>query len=51
VWKWDVGYSNNPESDEETDRSYEHEPLKAAVSDGFKRAGVQWGVGRFLYGE
>lgn len=51
VWKWDVGYSNNPEADEETDRSYELEPLKAAVSDGFKRAAVMWGIGRFLYGK
>jgi hypothetical protein len=51
VWKWDVGYSNNPEADEEADKSYELEPLKAAVSDGFKRAAVQWGVGRWLYGD
>lgn len=51
VWKWDVGYSNNPEADDEQDRGYEQEPLKAAVSDGFKRAAVQWGVGRFLYGD
>jgi len=49
VWKWDAGYSNNPEADDESDRSYEQEPLKAAVSDGFKRSAVQWGVGRFLY--
>lgn len=49
VWKWDVGYSNNPEADEETDKAYEDEPLKAAVSDGFKRACVQWGIGRWLY--
>lgn len=49
VWKTDVGYSNNPEADDENDRSYELEPLKAAVSDGFKRAAVQFGIGRFLY--
>lgn len=49
VWKWDVGYSNNPEADDENDKAYEDEPLKAAVSDGFKRAAVQWGIGRFLY--
>lgn len=26
------------------------EPSKSAVSDAFKRAAVQWGVGRYLYG-
>jgi hypothetical protein len=73
VWKWDAGYSNNPDADDEfipmlengepvvdqktgevkTKRNpvYEDEPLKAAVSDGFKRAAVQWGIGRFLYGD
>lgn len=39
----DIGYSNNPGADHET------EPLKAAVSDGAKRAGVGLGIGRFLY--
>lgn len=51
VWKWDAGYSNNPEADDENDKAYENEPLKAAVSDGFKRAAVQWGIGRWLYGD
>lgn len=52
VWKWDAGYSNNPEADDQTtDKAYEDEPLKAAVSDGFKRAAVQWGCGRWLYGD
>ena len=51
VWKWDAGYSNNPDADDPEDRGYEDEPLKAAVSDGLKRAAVQWGVGRFLYGD
>jgi hypothetical protein len=73
-WKWDTGYSNNPEAVDEfipvTDESgnpvvdkqtgevqmrrnpsFEEEPLKAAVSDGFKRAAVQHGVGRWLYPE
>ncbi len=45
------GYSNNPDADDPEDKSYEHEPLKAAVSDGFKRAAVQWSVGRWLYPE
>lgn len=51
VEKADVGYSNNPDADDPEDKSYEQEPLKAAVSDGFKRAAVQWGIGRFLYRE
>lgn len=49
VSKSDVGYSNNPDADPD-DKEFEHEPLKAAYSDAFKRAGVKWGVGRFLYG-
>lgn len=48
VAKWDAGYSNNPDATPE-DKQYEDEPLKAAVSDGFKRAAVQWGIGRWLY--
>jgi hypothetical protein len=48
VWKWDAGYSNNPDAEPE-DPQFEDEPLKAAVSDGLKRAAVQWGIGRFLY--
>lgn len=45
VSKCDVGYSNNPDAD------HESEPFKAAYSDAFKRAAVQWGIGRFLYGD
>lgn len=41
--KEDVGYPNNPGA------GIEEEPLKAAVSDGIKRAGVHFGIGRFLY--
>lgn len=44
----DVGYPNNPEA-EVGDSVFEHEPLKAAYSDAFKRAAVQWGIGRWLY--
>lgn len=43
VQRADVGYSNNPDSDNEP------EPFKAAYSDAFKRAAVQFGVGRWLY--
>jgi len=51
VKKADVGYSNNPDAEDPEDKSYETEPLKAAVSDAFKRAAVQWAIGRFLYKE
>lgn len=37
VWKWDTG----SESEIEKEKGY--------VSDSFKRAAVQWGIGRFLY--
>ena len=38
VWKWDTGTESNIEEE------------KGQVSDAFKRSGVQWGIGRFLYG-
>lgn len=31
--------------------AWEDEPFKAAYSDAFKRAGVGWGVGRWLYND
>ena len=37
VWKWDTGTSGNFEAE------------KSIISDSFKRAGVKWGIGRFLY--
>lgn len=37
VWKWDTGTESNMEAE------------KGQMSDAFKRAGVKWGVGRFLY--
>ena len=37
IWKWDVGTRGDIEAD------------KAEASDAFKRACVQWGIGRFLY--
>jgi len=42
VTKADVGYSNAPDSEEES------EPAKAAASDALKRAALLWGVGRWL---
>lgn len=43
VWKYDVGYPNDPRDDASK------EPLKAAYSDAFKRSGVKWGIGRNIY--
>jgi len=37
VWKWDCGTESNQEAE------------KGEASDAFKRAAVQWGIGRFLY--
>lgn len=37
IWKWDTGTESNIEKD------------KGQMSDAFKRAGVKWGIGRFLY--
>ena len=37
VWKWDTGTESQTEKE------------KGIVSDSFKRAGVKWGIGRFLY--
>ncbi|MEN8237425.1 MAG: Rad52/Rad22 family DNA repair protein [Pseudomonadota bacterium] len=37
VWKWDTGSESNIEKE------------KGMISDSFKRAGVKWGIGRFLY--
>jgi len=39
VWKWDAGIPSNIE------------PVKGAHSDAFKRAAVQWGIARDLYGD
>lgn len=37
TWKWDCGTESNTEKE------------KGEASDAFKRAGVKWGIGRFLY--
>jgi hypothetical protein len=37
VWKYDCGTESNVEKE------------KGEASDSFKRAGVMWGIGRFLY--
>lgn len=46
VEKSNVGYCNDPGRGE---NSKESEKLKAAYSDAFKRASVDWGIGRELY--
>lgn len=45
LWRWDTG---SRIEDNKTDNMYE-QAGKSAASDAFKRAAVQWGVGRFLY--
>jgi hypothetical protein len=40
IWKYDYGYPNSDQDEE---------PLKSSSSDALKRAGVKWGIGRFLY--
>jgi len=37
IWKWDCGIESKTEAE------------KGESSDAFKRAGVKWGIGRFLY--
>lgn len=37
IWKWDCGTESNTEKE------------KGEASDSFKRAAVNWGIGRFLY--
>lgn len=37
IWRWDTGSESNIEKE------------KGQASDAFKRAGVKWGIGRFLY--
>lgn len=45
LWRWDTGARIE---DDKSDNMYE-QAGKSAASDAFKRAAVQWGVGRFLY--
>lgn len=45
LWRWDTGARIE---NDKTDQMYE-QAGKSAASDAFKRAAVQWGVGRFLY--
>jgi hypothetical protein len=49
VWKWDTGQeepSDILDSEDATDHSA---GAKGVISRGFKRAGVQWGIGRDIY--
>jgi hypothetical protein len=45
VWRWDCGQRIE---EDKTDQMFE-QAGKSAASDAAKRAGVQWGIGRFLY--
>lgn len=45
LWRWDTGARIE---ENKSDNMYE-QAGKSAASDAFKRAAVQWGVGRFLY--
>jgi len=45
LWRWDAGQRVE---DNQQDQMYE-QAAKSAASDAFKRAAVQWGIGRFLY--
>lgn len=40
IWKWDVGYASSDRGEEIG--------IKGTLSDGIKRAGILWGVGRYL---
>lgn len=52
VTKADIGYPNSQRDvQEQDDPTKSSEPLKASYSDAFKRAAVQFGVGRYLYAD
>jgi hypothetical protein len=44
IWKWDAGFVATGTSDEDQEKS-----VKGTCSDGLKRAGVMWGIGRYLH--
>lgn len=46
VWKWDTGQSSDDDDDDDEGVG----GAKALISGGLKRAGVQWGIGRDVYG-
>jgi hypothetical protein len=46
VWKSDLGFISGSDSDKEDDQV---KAIKGTPSDGLKRAGVEWGIARYLY--
>lgn len=46
VWKSDLGYVGGSES---SDGDTQVKAIKGTPSDGLKRAGVEWGIARYLY--
>ncbi len=46
VWKSDLGFVGGSESNNEDEQV---KAIKGTPSDGLKRAGVAWGIGRYLY--
>ncbi len=46
ICKWDTGFVGGAESTSDDDRM---KARKGTISDGLKRAGVLWGIGRYLY--
>lgn len=46
IWKSDLGFVGGSESENEDDQM---KAAKGTASDGLKRAGVRWGIGRYLY--
>ncbi len=46
IWKSDLGFVGGSESENEDNQM---KAAKGTASDGLKRAGVRWGIGRYLY--
>lgn len=49
VTKWD-GTESPEEEKPDADRKNHVDPVKTGLTNAFKRAAVQWGIGRYLYG-
>lgn len=47
VWKWDG--AETPEDEVAEERKNHVDPVKTSLTNAYKRAAVQWGVGRYLY--
>ncbi len=50
ITKWD-GAEVPDTSEEEGERKNRLDPVKTSLTNAFKRAAVQWGIGRYLYGQ